>query len=141
MVLSHMVCPPGLEPGPKASEAFMVSNSTTGTFLYSIILISKNRRISFNNNQYAASRFLPPFFSDLFRRQKCTVIFYSFLLPFCKRLCYTIFKKVKKFFVADPFFLLCGGKGGKFYVENGSSGHERRSGQLGCGASFEMAGL
>ena len=40
------------------SEAFMVSNSTTGTFLYRIILISKNRRISFNNNQYAASRFL-----------------------------------------------------------------------------------
>ena len=28
-----LVCPPGLEPGPKASEAFMVSNSTTGTFL------------------------------------------------------------------------------------------------------------
>lgn len=26
-----LVCPPGLEPGPKASEAFMVSNSTTGT--------------------------------------------------------------------------------------------------------------
>ena len=28
---AFMVCPPGLEPGPKASEAFMVSNSTTGT--------------------------------------------------------------------------------------------------------------
>ena len=27
-----MVCPSGLEPEPKASEAFMVSNSTTGTF-------------------------------------------------------------------------------------------------------------
>ena len=27
-----MVCPPGLEPGPGASEALMVSNSTTGTF-------------------------------------------------------------------------------------------------------------
>ena len=34
------MCPPGLEPGPKASEAFMVSNSTTGTisfFDYAII--------------------------------------------------------------------------------------------------------
>ena len=29
--LFFVVCPPGLEPGPKASEAFMVSNSTTGT--------------------------------------------------------------------------------------------------------------
>ena len=29
-----MVCPPGLEPGPGASEALMVSNSTTGTFLF-----------------------------------------------------------------------------------------------------------
>ena len=29
-----MVCPPGLEPGPKASEAFMVSNSTTGTISF-----------------------------------------------------------------------------------------------------------
>ncbi len=28
-----LVCPSGLEPEPKASEAFMVSNSTTGTFL------------------------------------------------------------------------------------------------------------
>ena len=27
-----LVCPPGLEPGPGASEALMVSNSTTGTF-------------------------------------------------------------------------------------------------------------
>lgn len=29
--IGFLVCPPGLEPGPKASEAFMVSNSTTGT--------------------------------------------------------------------------------------------------------------
>ena len=29
-----LVCPPGLEPGPKASEAFMVSNSTTGTISF-----------------------------------------------------------------------------------------------------------
>ena len=87
------------------SEALMVSNSTTGTFLFTS-----------QHNPFSKGLLL-------------------FLFSFY------FFKKVKKFFVADPFFLLCGGKGGKFYVENGSSGHERRSGQLGCGASFEMAGL
>lgn len=30
--MSLLVCPSGLEPEPKASEAFMVSNSTTGTY-------------------------------------------------------------------------------------------------------------
>lgn len=36
-----MVCPPGLEPGPGASEALMVSNSTTGTlFFVNFILLS-----------------------------------------------------------------------------------------------------
>ena len=29
-----MVRPPGLEPGPKASEAFMVSNSTTSALIF-----------------------------------------------------------------------------------------------------------
>ena len=42
MGLYELVRPPGLEPGPKASEAFMVSNSTTGTrhiFISAYILL------------------------------------------------------------------------------------------------------
>ena len=35
-----LVCPPGLEPGPGASEALMVSNSTTGTYFLTQFIIT-----------------------------------------------------------------------------------------------------
>ena len=134
MVLSHMVCPPGLEPGPKASEAFMVSNSTTGTFLYRIILISKNRRISFNNNQYAASRFLRlsektflpatnPIsaffrrFSPIYSADKNVRLYFTLFYFLFASVYAIIFQKSKKFFCRNRIFLPCGEKGGSFMAE------------------------
>ncbi len=35
--LPFLVHPSGLEPEPKASEAFMVSNSTTGAYLRAVL--------------------------------------------------------------------------------------------------------
>lgn len=80
-----LVCPPGLEPGPGASEALMVSNSTTGT----------NFRLCTTLFCYSFCR-PKPFFIFLY-------LFYSFLLSFCKRLWYNIFKFLK-FFFFRPFF-------------------------------------
>ena len=80
-----LVCPPGLEPGPGASEALMVSNSTTGTIF----------RL-FTNSIYNSFCLPKPFFIFLY-------LFYSFLLSFCKRLWYNIFKFLKIFFFR-PFF-------------------------------------
>ena len=44
-----MVCPPGLEPGPGASEALMVSNSTTGTFCIFMLYFQKFSKIYTEN--------------------------------------------------------------------------------------------
>lgn len=67
------------------SEALMVSNSTTGTIF----------RL-FTNSIYNSFCLPKPFFIFLY-------LFYSFLLSFCKRLWYNIFKFLKIFFFR-PFF-------------------------------------
>ena len=116
------------------SEAFMVSNSTTGTFLYRIILISKNRRISFNNNQYAASRFLRlsektflpatnPIsaffrrFSPIYSADKNVRLYFTLFYFLFASVYAIIFQKSKKFFCRNRIFLPCGEKGGSFMAE------------------------
>ena len=77
------------------SEAFMVSNSTTGTFMKKNVpakSFADKEKFSF-----AMPLHLRKFFRQI-RSLKRASIFYPFLLPFCKRLWYNIFKKVKKFF-------------------------------------------
>ncbi len=44
-----MVCPPGLEPGPGATEALMESNSTTGTFCIYMLYFQKFSKIYTEN--------------------------------------------------------------------------------------------
>lgn len=146
--MSLLVCPSGLEPEPKASEAFMVSNSTTGTFMKKNVpakSFADKEKFSF-----AMPLHLRKFFRQI-RSLKRASIFYPFLLPFCKRLWYNIFKKVKKFFYVPIFLPFCPTKrqkkGGNFlkrrysYGKNSGGRHERRRGQFRRGVLIEKAGL
>ena len=88
----------GSNPDSTASEAVMLSNYTTSTFF---IFLRDN------------AKFL----------QKAT-IFYYFLLPFCKRLCYNILN-FRKFFSVP---IAKTGTLGGIYVENCRNRYERRRG-------------
>ena len=70
-----LVCPPGLEPGPGASEALMVSNSTTGTFCIFMRYFQK--------------------FSKIYTKNKIEISENSSLAIFCRRVSFCLSERKK----------------------------------------------
>ena len=92
----------------------MLSNYTTST--YFVFHFSKIRSTRFARLDMTSAPNRKLWY--LFEK---ALIFYYFLLPFCKRLWYNIFKLSKKVLQTYKKGMLC-------YVENSRNRYERRSG-------------